>query len=76
MCESITNLTYEKLFFPEFPEIANGLHGSDSPDSAEREIEIVFPHILHGTDDDAGYNVMSDNMYLHYMKWKGNKNVW
>ena len=26
----------------------NAAHGSDSPESSEREIEIVFPHILHG----------------------------
>ena len=40
----------------EYAELRNGLHGSDSPASAEREIEIVFPHILHGsteTDDGA-----------------------
>ena len=42
--------------FPEFPQLHNGLHGSASPDSAEQEIEIVFPHILHGTNDNAGYN--------------------
>jgi len=39
---------------PEFPQLHNGLHGSASPDSAEQEIEIVFPHILHGTNDNAG----------------------
>ena len=26
--------------------------GSDSPDSAEHEIEVVFPHILHGAEAD------------------------
>ena len=62
-------------FCSEFPELHNGLHGSDSPDSAEREIEIVFPHILHGSgdNDNAGYKVVSSNMYLHYMAWKENK---
>ena len=29
----------------------NACHGSDSPPNAEREIEIIFPHILH--DDEA-----------------------
>ena len=28
----------------------NACHGSDSPQSAEREIEIIFPHILRGSD--------------------------
>ena len=47
-------------YFPEYPELHNGLHGSDSPDNAEREIEIVFPHILHGTNENAGYyDIMS-----------------
>jgi nucleoside diphosphate kinase len=29
----------------------NVCHGSDSPGSAEREIEIIFPHILRGSED-------------------------
>lgn len=26
----------------------NAVHGSDSADNAQREIDIIFPHILHG----------------------------
>ncbi len=29
-------------------EMVNALHGSESPEESEREIEIIFPHILHG----------------------------
>ena len=29
----------------------NACHGSDSPPNAEREIEIIFPHILHDEDE-------------------------
>ena len=32
-------------------DMLNACHGSDSPPNAEREIEIIFPHILH--DDEA-----------------------
>lgn len=33
-------------------DMINSLHGSDSPASSEREIEIIFPHILQGDSDD------------------------
>ena len=33
-------------------DMVNALHGSDSPAASEREIEIIFPHILHGSDDE------------------------
>ena len=62
VCPTVLHLDRERLLiwtmttFPEFPQLHNGLHGSASPDSAEQEIEIVFPHILHGTNDNAGYN--------------------
>ena len=29
----------------------NACHGSDSPASAEREIEIIFPHIFKGSEN-------------------------
>ena len=29
-------------------DLYNAVHGSDSPESSEREIEIIFPHILQG----------------------------
>jgi nucleoside-diphosphate kinase len=33
--------------------VFNGLHGSASPSESEREIEIIFPHILHSSEDEA-----------------------
>ena len=35
-------------------DMKNACHGSDSPPNAEREIEIIFPHILHDEDEVAG----------------------
>ena len=32
---------------PDSPMI-NALHSSDTPADSEREIEMIFPHILHG----------------------------
>jgi len=29
-------------------DMINALHGSASPEESEREIDIIFPHILHG----------------------------
>jgi len=29
-------------------DMINGLHGSATAEDSEREIEIIFPHILHG----------------------------
>ena len=34
----------------------NACHGSDSPSSAEREIEIIFPHIFQEDDPNEGGN--------------------
>ena len=34
--------------------MVNAVHGSDTPESSEREIEIVFPHILQGERADDG----------------------
>lgn len=36
-------------------DLINALHGSDDPESSEREIEIIFPHILQGGEDADGY---------------------
>ena len=30
----------------------NALHGSVSPEASEREIELIFPHILQGGDEE------------------------
>ncbi len=35
-------------------DLVNALHGSDSPEESEREIEIIFPHILHGGEGGGG----------------------
>lgn len=34
-------------------EIYNALHASDSPESSEREIELIFPHILEGASSNG-----------------------
>ena len=39
------------LYGDQSNDMKNACHGSDSPPNAEREIEIIFPHILH--DDEA-----------------------
>ncbi|TRY71114.1 hypothetical protein TCAL_02397 [Tigriopus californicus] len=37
-------------------DMINSLHGSDSPGSSEREIEIIFPHILQGDSDEEDHD--------------------
>lgn len=36
-------------------DFRNACHGSDSPSSAEREIEIIFPHILQQEQNDGSH---------------------
>jgi len=36
------------IYGDPYNDSINAVHGSDSPEASEREIEIVFPHILHG----------------------------
>lgn len=36
------------MYGDPYNDIINAVHGSGSPEASEREIEIVFPHILHG----------------------------
>jgi hypothetical protein len=40
--------TIRGMFGDPYNDMYNACHGSDSPESSEREIEIVFPHILYG----------------------------
>ena len=40
--------TIRGIFGDPYNDMYNACHGSDSPESSEREIEIVFPHILYG----------------------------
>ena len=40
--------TIRGIFGDPYNDMYNACHGSDSPESSEREIEIVFPHILFG----------------------------
>ena len=40
--------TIRGLFGDPYNDMYNAAHGSDSPESSEREIEIIFPHILYG----------------------------
>ena len=37
-------------------DMINALHGSDTPEESEREIELIFPHILHGNEEDDDDN--------------------
>ncbi len=37
-------------------DLRNGLHGSESPEESEREIEMIFPHILHGGEGELEEN--------------------
>ncbi len=37
-------------------DLRNGLHGSESPEESEREIEMIFPHILHGGEGELSEN--------------------
>lgn len=41
-------------------DMINALHGSEDPESSEREIELIFPHILHGQSDDEDSTSESD----------------
>jgi nucleoside-diphosphate kinase len=52
--------TIRGIFGDPYNDMYNACHGSDSPESSEREIEIVFPHILYGEGgglDSAGDSV-------------------
>lgn len=54
----------------------NACHGSDSPASAEREIEIIFPHILRGSrDSDRPSSSESAMINGHLVPIREQKNV-
>ena len=52
-------MKWAKKFITHHVQISdkrNACHGSDSPSSAEREIEIIFPHIFQEDDPNEGGN--------------------
>ena len=47
-------------------DMVNALHGSASPEASEREIELIFPHILHGDSDNEGNEANSQNFCTNF----------
>lgn len=45
-------------------DMHNACHGSDSPESSEREIELIFPHIIHGSDQNRPPTAMVNGQTL------------